>query len=50
MVKGTVPNKIGSPSLELDKAPYDINDIDAILNFLYGLLGYQNSFPFLPGL
>ena len=41
MVKRTVPNKISTPSFELNKRTYDINDIDSVLDFLYGLLGYQ---------
>jgi hypothetical protein len=44
MMKGAVTDEIGTPSFEFDKAPYDINDIDAVLDFLYGLLCYQNRF------
>ena len=44
MMKGTVTDEIGTPSFEFDKAPHDINDIDTVLDFLYGLLRYQNRF------
>jgi len=48
MMKGTVTDEIGTPSFEFDKAPHDINDIDAVLDFLYGLLRYQSMFRY-PG-
>jgi hypothetical protein len=44
MMKGAVTDEIGTPSFEFDKAPYDINDIDSVLDFLYGLLRYQSRF------
>ena len=41
MVKRTVSNEISTPSFEFNKGTYDINDVDSVLYFLYGLLGYQ---------
>jgi hypothetical protein len=45
MVKRAIANVVGSSSFEFNEAAYDIDDIDPILYFLYGLLGYQNMEP-----
>jgi hypothetical protein len=41
IVEGADSEVIGPPALELNKAAYDIQDIDAVLYFLYGILGNQ---------
>ena len=44
MMEGTIAYIVCSSPLEFYKTANNIDDIDAVLNFLYGLLGYQNSF------
>ncbi len=40
-MEGAVANEIGAPPFQFYKRSNDINDIDSVLDFLYGLLGDQ---------
>ena len=42
MMKGTIADIICSSPFEFHKTANDIYDINSVLYFLYGLLGYQN--------
>lgn len=41
MVKRTIAEIVGASFFELDKTADDVNDVDSVLNLLYGLLADQ---------